>query len=150
MKCSGDCLRDCIHDDCCNRDMKKKHIKYFNMASLNAYKSNMDKNYGAVLVYNNNIIGIGHNHSIDYITRTQNYVSKERKILHNIHAEHDAIIDAIKNGNKKLISKSSIYISRVLNDYYTCDEIIFQRAVPCENCKKLIEKYKIRKTYYIY
>ena len=108
MKCSGDCLHDSYE-----RIMKKKHINYFNIASIDAQKSNMHKNFGAVIVNNNKIIGIGHNHSIDYYTRSHNYISKERKILQNIHAEHDAILDAIKRGNKKLIPMSDIYISRI-------------------------------------
>jgi len=144
MKCSGDCLHGS-----CNNIMKKKHINYFNIASIDAKKSNMHKNFGAVLVYNNKIIGIGHNHSIDYYTRKHNYINKERKILQNIHAEHDAILDAIKKGNKSLISKSDIYISRILNDYDSYDEFIFQTSHPCENCMKLIQKYKIKKAFYM-
>lgn len=143
MKHCGDCLQDNI------KIITKKHKNYLYIASLNAYKSNMNKNYGAVLVYDNKIIGIGHNHSIDYITRSYNYIGKERKIMQNIHAEQDAIINAIKNGYKKLISKSEIYISRVLNNEDTVEEVIFQKAIPCENCKKIIEKYQIKKTYYI-
>uniref|UniRef100_A0A6C0IZU2 CMP/dCMP-type deaminase domain-containing protein n=1 Tax=viral metagenome TaxID=1070528 RepID=A0A6C0IZU2_9ZZZZ len=144
MKCSGDCLQDT-----CKRFMKKKHINYFHIASIDAQKSNMHKNFGAVIVYNNKIIGIGHNHSIDYYTRTHNYINKERKILQNVHAENDAIINAIKNGNKKLLSKSDIYISRILNDYDNYEEYNFQTSPPCENCRKLIEKYKIKKAYYM-
>lgn len=143
MKNEGDCLQD--------RDMKKKHINYFYIASLNAYKSNMDKNYGAVLVYKNKIIGVGHNHSIDYITHSYNFIEKNKKILQNIHAENDAILDAIKNGYKNIISKSDIYISRVLNinELNKNDDIKFIKAIPCDNCKKMIMKYKIKKTYYI-
>lgn len=144
MKCSGDCLHDSYE-----RIMKKKHINYFNIASIDAQKSNMHKNFGAVIVNNNKIIGIGHNHSIDYYTRSHNYISKERKILQNIHAEHDAILDAIKRGNKKLIPMSDIYISRIYNDYDSYDEFNFQTSHPCENCRKLIEKYKIKKAYYM-
>lgn len=135
--------------DTCKKFMNKKHINYFNIASIDAQKSNMHKNFGAVLVYNNKIIGIGHNHSIDYHTRSHNYINKERQNLLNIHAEHDAILNAIKNGNKKYISKSDIYISRILNDYNDYDEFNFQKSHPCENCRKLIEKYKIKKAYFI-
>lgn len=144
MKCSGDCLQDS-----CKRYMNNKHIKYFKIASIDAEKSNMNKNYGAVIVYDNKIIGKGHNHSIDYYTRSYNYIKKERKILQNIHAEHDAILDAIKKGNKNLISKSDIYISRILNDYHISEEYNFQTSHPCDNCRKLIEKYKIKKAFYM-
>ena len=144
MKCSGDCLHNS-----CERIMKKKHINYFHIASINAQKSNMHKNFGAVLVNNNKIIGIGHNHSIDYYTRTYNYISKERKVLQNVHAEYDAILDAIKRGNKSLITNSDIYISRILNDYDSYNVFHFQTSIPCKNCKKLIEEYKIKKAYYI-
>lgn len=144
MKCSGDCLHDTYE-----KTLNNKHSKFLHIASIDAQKSNMHKNFGAVIVYNNKIIGIGHNHSIDYCTRKYNYFSKERKMLQNIHAEHDAILDAIKKGNKHLISKSDIYISRILNDYDSYDEFNFQTSHPCENCKKLIEKYKIKKAYYM-
>jgi deoxycytidylate deaminase len=133
----------------CEKIMKNKHNRYFFIASQQAQKSNMHKNFGAVLVCNNKIIGIGHNHSIDYCSRKYNYVSKERKLLQNIHAENDAIIDAIKKGNGNLISKSDIYISRILNDYDSFDEYNFQTSHPCENCRNLIDKYKIKKAYYI-
>jgi deoxycytidylate deaminase len=128
--------------------MNKKHINYFYIASNYAKKSNMHKNLGAVLVNNNKIIGIGHNHSIDYYTRRHNYISKERKILQNIHAEYDAILDAIKRGNKNLILNSDIYISRILNDHNNYDVFNFQTSQPCENCKILIKKWGIKKAYY--
>ena len=150
MKYYDDCLQQIISNNI--KIMTKKHNYYLYLASLNAYKSNMNKNYGAVLVCNNKIIGVGHNHSIDYVPQRYNYICKDRKQMQNIHAEYDAILNAIKNGNKKLISKSDIYISRVLNNYdiNINKEIIFQKAIPCEKCKQIIEKYNIKKTYYIY
>jgi len=144
MKFAGDCLQDS-----CEKSINNKHNNFLYIASLNARKSNMHKNYGAVIVYNKKIIGYGHNHSIDYITRMHNYIGKSRKILQNVHAEHDAIIDAIKRGYKEKISKSEIYISRILNDYDKYQDFNYQTSHPCDNCKKLIEKYKIRRVYYM-
>ena len=133
------------------KGINKKQLNYFNIACDLACKSNMYKNYGAVLVYNNKIIGKGHNHSIDYISKYNNFMPTKFKCLQNVHAEEDAIYNSIKNGYKKILHKCVMYIVRIENTINDIREDIqyFRQSVPCDKCKKLIIKYNIKKAYYI-
>lgn len=133
------------------KNVNKKHINYFNIACDLACKSNMCKNYGAIIVYNKKIIGKGYNHSIDYISNSYNYIPTKFKCLLNIHAEEAAIENAIKNGYKKILHKCDIYIIRIENTIKDNREDIltFKQSVPCYKCKSLIEKYDLRKAFYI-
>lgn len=116
------------------KKMSKKQATYFYLASLNAKKSTMIKKHGAVIVYNNKVIGKGNNYPITYMEHR-----------YGIHAEQSAINDVIKTGNKHLLSKSSMYVVRIGNNY---DINTFRQSVPCENCKRLINEYSISKVYF--
>jgi deoxycytidylate deaminase len=133
------------------KKINKKHINYFNMACDLAYKSNMYKNYGAIIVYNKKIIGRGHNYSIDYFSKSHNYIPIKYKYLQNVHAEEAAIENAIRNGYKYLLHKCDIYIIRIENTIKDSrsDILTFKQSVPCCKCKCLIEKYNFRKAFYI-
>lgn len=150
-------MTDCIDHLSCNyfytpkKKVNKKQIYYFNVACDLACKSNMYKNYGAVIVYNKKIIAVGHNYSIDYFSKSHNYMPTKYKCLQNVHAEESAIENAIKNGYKNILHKCDIYIIRIENTIKDTrqDIIDFKQSVPCDKCKCLILKHNIKKAYYI-
>jgi deoxycytidylate deaminase len=93
-----------------------------------AIKSPMNKKIGAILVYRNKIISRGHNY---YNMQT---VFNTNVFLFSTHAEVDCI-SKCKHSKK---SKSVLYIIRVDNN----GNII--PIKPCDNCKKIIDKYELK------
>ena len=104
---------------------------FLNEAINQAFKSDMNFNHGAVLIYRGKIIAKGYNSYID-----SNY---------NIFSEH-AEVCAIRNGLKKLhsdeLKKCELVIIRV-NNIGEC-----LNSKPCRNCQKFINKFNIKKVYY--
>ena len=105
---------------------------FINEAYCQAIKSEMNFNHGCVLIHRGKIVGKGFNCYHD-----SNYKSE-----YSLHAE----INAINNGLKKLhvndLKKCELVIIRINKN----GEMLNSR--PCNNCKKVIEGYKIKKIFY--
>lgn len=103
-----------------------------------AKKSSLGWKHGAIVVKDGKIIGRGTNYG---------YTSPLRG-HHSLHAEVDAIFNAVRNiKNKKKIIGAELY---VVNWYkYTNNKTeILRCSKPCNNCKRVIEMYGISKVYY--
>ena len=128
--------------------MKKEYI---NEAILNAEKSNLKvSNHGAVVVYRGKIVGTGYN----------KYSVIENKLNNkwSIHAEVDAINNALRNISKNDLKKSILIVVRKIKDVDNiktkktmsnnlhCEEIGL--SAPCKMCAKFINKMGIKRCYY--
>ena len=122
------------------KSMNYKQSEIINYAIKIASKSIMTHQHAAVIVNNRGqILGEGinkpHNNFKDY---------------YSIHAECACIKDSIKKNKNKLemydLSLYVIRISYINNNYY------LRQSKPCENCKKVInkyaQKYKLKTIYY--
>ncbi len=114
---------------------KTKHSIYLNQAANYAKHSNLNHKHGCVIVFNDNIISWGHNKKHPSLKKF------------SIHAEVDAINKINrKYKNKKTISKCSLYVVRICNDFNKEDYL--KMSKPCINCANKIYKIGIRKVYY--
>ncbi len=123
-------------------------------AILNAEKSNMKvANHGAVIIYRGKIVGHGYN---KYCVQNKN------KINHwSVHAEVDAINDALRKISHDDLRKSTLIVVRKLkegtkvqedNNTITKSESLIceniGNSMPCKYCTKFIIKYGIKTCYY--
>ena len=96
--------------------------KFIKEAEYEALKSPMKHKYGCVLICDNKIISSGYNY---YSLNSYGY---------SVHAE----IDCISKVSNKLLPKCSLILIRIGKD-----------CKCCQKCKKLIEKYNIKRVYYV-
>jgi deoxycytidylate deaminase len=93
----------------------------------------------AVLMYKRKVISIGLNQY-----RTHPMQKKYRRNDHSLHlhAEIDALRNALRNFSKEELSSFKMYIARVRKDGLT------GLAAPCEGCKKALEDHGIKSIYW--
>lgn len=124
----------------------KQHL-YFQKCIQLAQHSNLTHKHGCVIVYNNRVIGVGHNY-------------KEKKLNNgcSIHAE----ICAMKSVKKNILPKCELYVVRlgpvltttkdIANEYEVYDDDIKRSVLkysrPCPQCASLIQRFNIKKVYY--
>jgi len=102
----------------------------FDKAINVAKKSTMLLRHGAIIISKNGeIIGQGYNHFTDYMSHQW-----------SCHAEIAALLN-IKNKREKLVD-ASLVVVRIGNDG------IPKLSKPCENCRKEILKFGIRRVFY--
>lgn len=90
--------------------------------------------HGAIVVYRGKIIGKGYNkHCVPNINRVNPW---------SIHAEVDAINDALRKISKEYLRKSTLVVVRVNNNGETLN------SYPCENCRNYISQMGIKIAYY--
>lgn len=108
---------------------------YFSIAYEIAKKSNMRKRHGCVIVYKNEIVGIGFN-----IRDKYSYDPDETR--HSFHAERNAIaMVLIREDGRKILKKCRVYlimIDRMGN---------MHSKAPCCLCHKLLVRYGIDGVY---
>jgi len=124
--------------------MKLDHYIY--IAMCEALKSNMFHQHGAIIIHRNKIIGRGHNYSFGKNKCRGNHWSD--------HAEYNAI----KNCNcQHLLNESILIVVRITpffvdmkNNNKPIDNLktFLKDSIPCTNCQKTINKYKIKKIIY--
>jgi tRNA(Arg) A34 adenosine deaminase TadA len=107
---------------------------FINEAYNQAYKSDMNFNHGALIIYRGKIVGKGFNTYIN-----SNYDCKQKVSLH---AEVSAINDALKKMHVNDLKNCELIIIRV-NNSGSC-----LNSKPCCNCQKFINKLAIRRVYY--
>lgn len=127
---------------------------FIDEAILNAEKSNMKvANHGAVIVYRGKIVGNGYN---KYCIQNKN------KINHwSVHAEVDAINDALRKISHDDLRKSTLIVVRKLkegtrvqdnnNTITKSDNLICENighSAPCKYCTKFIIRHGIKNCYY--
>jgi deoxycytidylate deaminase len=99
----------------------------------------------ACLVYKNEIIGMGFNKKKSH--PFQRKFSKHEEAIY-LHAEIDAIKNALKNVDAETISKSTLYIMRVKYEDMNAKRFVRGLSKPCEGCARAIAQFGIKKVYY--
>uniref|UniRef100_A0A6C0LD28 CMP/dCMP-type deaminase domain-containing protein n=1 Tax=viral metagenome TaxID=1070528 RepID=A0A6C0LD28_9ZZZZ len=126
---------------------------FIDEAILSAEKSNLNvANHGAVVVYRGKIVGRGYN---KYCVENKNKVNRW-----SVHAEVDAINNALRKISPDDLRKSSLIVVRKLkegtqilnkqtltkSESLVCEEIGY--SAPCKNCTNFILRNGLRACYY--
>lgn len=108
---------------------------YIQEATKLAEKSLMRiASHGAVIIYRGKIIGKGFNKMcVPNINKVNTY---------SVHAEVDAINDALRKTSRENLRKSTLIVVRV----NTQGEIV--KSDPCQNCRNYITQHGIKIAYY--
>lgn len=112
------------------KSINERHQNYLEMAAKIALNSNMSHKHGAIIVYKKKIISTGYNYFSSHLCHD-----------YSIHAEVAAIMN-IKS-KKDILSECEMYVVRIAR----IDNVL-KYSKPCDNCKKVINKFNIKKTYY--
>lgn len=111
------------------------------LQAISAAKSNpTDLNrMAAIIVKRNRLLGIGWN---SRKTHPLQYAFSKSHLKISLHAEIDAIIDALRTHEEKDLNGASIFVARVLRNG--------SRAIakPCPICQRALKAYGIRGIYY--
>ena len=119
------------------KTISKKEDDFCDIACELAKQSDMKKSkHGAVLVHGKDIIGKGYNKYC------------KNKECYTIHAEVDAILDAMNTYGKKFLPKCKLYVIRISNIDKKLSRPTFKFSKPCEACSNFICKNKIEVVYY--
>ena len=133
--------------------LSKKQKKFFNLAKEVAETSDFDGiKSGCILVYKNTVIGRGAN------SKKTHPVQKEynkyrnfnrgtgKMIVHSLHSETAALIDAEHNVNNEDIdwSKVKVYVYRISRG----TKLGYGLAKPCPACMNALKDLGIRHIYY--
>lgn len=122
---------------------------YIDEAILSAEKSILKvANHGAVVIYRGKIVGRGYN---KYCVENINKVNRW-----SVHAEVDAINNALRKISYEDLRKSTLIVVRKLkenseykenkNENILCEEIGL--SAPCRHCTNFILKHGIKRCYY--
>ena len=108
---------------------------FIDEAIMNAQKSNLNgSHHGAIVVYRGKIIGNGYNKdSIENLNRVNKWT---------IHAEVDAINNALRKISKENLKQSTLIVVRLMKN----GEIAL--SAPCRCCSQFIKKCGIKNVYY--
>lgn len=98
----------------------------------------------AALVYKGKIISYGFNQE-----RTHHLSRRFQKNEHShwLHAEVDAVKNALKRHDAKVVSKSTLFVVRSKMNGKDGDDV-FGNAKPCKGCQECIKWFGISKVYY--
>lgn len=123
---------------------KSRHSKYINILSkvAIAVEPVAQARITAALVYKNEIISFGINQRKSHPFQAK-YGKNEDAIF--LHAENDAIINAIRNTSIDDLSKCSLYVCRTKKFE---GSYVFGLARPCSGCTRAIASVDIQKVYY--
>ena len=126
---------------------------FVDQAILSAEKSNLKvANHGAVVIYRGKVVGRGYN---KYCVENKNKVNRW-----SIHAEVDAINNALRKISPDDLRKSTLIVVRKLKDgtqinntqtlskaeNIMCEDIGF--SAPCKHCANFIIKNRLKACYY--
>jgi deoxycytidylate deaminase len=126
---------------------------FIDEAIFTADKSNLKvANHGAVVVYRGKIVGRGYN---KYCVENKNKVNRW-----SVHAEVDAINNALRKISRDDLRKSTLIVIRKLkegskiynqqtltkSESLVCEEIGY--SAPCKNCTNFILRNGLKRCYY--
>jgi deoxycytidylate deaminase len=112
------------------------HKSYYILEAAKVAKKSLVPvaSHGAIVIYRGKIIGKGFNKfCVPNVNRVNPW---------SIHAEVDAIQDALRKIPKDYLRKSTLIVVRVNNSGETLN------SYPCENCRNYIEQMGIKIAYY--
>ena len=108
------------------------HDNIFEKAIQIAKKSTMLQKHGAVILSKNgDIIGQGYNHFSDYMSHQW-----------SCHAEMAALMNIRNKKGRERVADATLLVVRIGNDGLP------KLSKPCENCKREIEKFGIKRVFY--
>lgn len=124
-----------------------KHDKIMNMLSkvAIAVEPVAQARIAAALVYKNDIIAVGINKKKTH--PFQKKFGKNDNAIY-LHAEIDAIKNAMYNVNTKLLEGAILYVCRVKFSDHTKKSVLLGMAKPCCGCSRAIATFGIKKVYY--
>lgn len=113
----------------------------------NAEKSTLKiANHGAIVIYRGKIVGNGYN---KYCVENINKVNRW-----SVHAEVDAINDALRKISKENLKKSILVVVRKIKNYEINKELSSKvsqpigLSAPCKCCTNYIKKFGIKTCFY--
>jgi deoxycytidylate deaminase len=125
----------------------KHHLKILNLLSKVAVTVEpvASARIAAAIVYKNDIISFGVNQRKSHPFHAQFRRNDESIFLH---AETDAIKNALKFIDHETLSRSTLYICRM--KYITTDkrEFVFGLSKPCDGCMRAIATFDIKNVVY--
>jgi deoxycytidylate deaminase len=99
----------------------------------------------AAIVYKGDIISIGVNKKKSHPFQLK-YSKMPMSIF--LHAETDAIKNAVKRVDLNTLSRSTLYISRVKYYDSSRQQVLYGLAKPCDGCEKAIATFNIKHVCY--
>lgn len=99
----------------------------------------------AAIVYKKSIVAFGTNSAKTHPFQAK--YSRNPKSIH-LHAETDAIKNALRILSQEELCKSTLYVCRVKYIDKTKRKLIFGLAKPCDGCLKAIVNFNIKKVIY--
>lgn len=131
--------------------MDKKHLRYLNF--LEKMAINMDFScektsrcrVASLITIKNDIISVGTNNFKSHPFQTK-FQRNEQSIF--LHAETDAIKNALKIVNVEDLSRSVLYVLRVKYEDPSKRKIVWGLSRPCVGCQRAIVTYGIRRVIY--
>lgn len=104
-----------------DESLDKWDIRFFRLAkSVQSWSKDPSTKVGAVIVKDKKIIATGYNGIPSLIKDDSRILNRDWKLLTTIHAEHNALLNAAKNGSR--VANSTIYVT----------------MFPCSNCSSAI------------
>lgn len=124
-----------------------RHDKYMNMLSriAIAVQPVARARIAACVIYKNEVISFGINQKKSHPFQAIYGTNKESIFLH---AETDAIKNALKVISVNELTKSSLYICRVKYEACNKNKFIFGLAKPCPGCSRAIANFGIKNVFY--
>ena len=124
-----------------------RHDKYMNtLAKIAvAVQPVAQARIASCIVYKNEIISFGINQKKSHPFQALYGTNKDSIFLH---AETDAIKNALKIINIDDLEKSSLYICRVKYEECNKKKFVFGLAKPCPGCSRAIANFGIKNIYY--
>lgn len=130
-----------------SQETNSRNSKYINLLAKIAINVNpvASARIAAAIVYKNDVIAIGTNS-----LKTHPFQAKfgKNKCSIHLHAETDAIKNALKLITQEELAKSTLYICRVKYVDHTKKKVIFGLSKPCDGCARAIVNFNIKKVIY--
>lgn len=124
-----------------------RHEKMLQRLMTLAEDTNTERaKHAAALVINNNVISFGMNQSRTEPLQYQ-FSRNHRPLATCVHAEVDAIKNAIKRVGISALRRSTLYISRVRRSSQR-GPFISANSKPCRACQNAIDAFEIKRVVY--
>lgn len=119
-----------------SREMSRKikNVDVFDKAITEAKKSCMLHRHSAVIVHDDEIVSIGHNRVVNFMSHN----------IGSLHAEMDALMK-VKHRGRKFLEECVLIVIRIGPEALGFP---LKMSKPCEHCSKEIKKSGIKKVFY--
>jgi deoxycytidylate deaminase len=125
--------------------MKEKHVIKVLSKVAESLEPMSGVRVSAALVYRNEIISIGTNKRKSHPFQKK-YATNEEAIF--LHAETDAIYNALRRHNTDIVAKAKLYVCRMKWSNDQKETHIQGLAKPCPGCQRAIANFNIKHVCY--